>query len=126
MLRNIPNNYTRKMLLDLVNSLGFEGQYDFLYTPMDRSTGINRGYAFINMVSSSAAESLWQKFDGFCNWVLPTRKVSGVSWCERQGLEAHMQHFLRSSRGVEPLPEDCRPLCLQNGRLGPMQLEPLS
>lgn len=35
MLRNIPNKYTQRMLLTEVNSLGFEGQYDFFYLPID-------------------------------------------------------------------------------------------
>jgi len=35
MLRNIPNKYTQRMLLSEVNSLGFEGQYDFFYLPID-------------------------------------------------------------------------------------------
>jgi hypothetical protein len=93
---------------------------------MDFETHACLGYAFINMTSHEAALRFFKTFEGYSSWPVPSRKVSGVSWCERQGLEAHMQHFLRSSRGVEPLPEDCRPLCLQNGRLGPMQLEPLS
>ncbi|CAK9040679.1 unnamed protein product [Durusdinium trenchii] len=29
MLRNLPNNYTRDMLLELIDSLGFRGQYGF-------------------------------------------------------------------------------------------------
>ena len=35
MLRNIPNKYTQRMLLDEVNTLGFEGEYDFFYLPID-------------------------------------------------------------------------------------------
>ena len=35
MLRNLPNNYSRAMLLELLDSEGFAGQYDFFYLPMD-------------------------------------------------------------------------------------------
>merc|ERR1719163_748335 len=34
MLRNLPNNYTRAMLLKLIDSEGFGGKYDFVYLVM--------------------------------------------------------------------------------------------
>ncbi|CAE7621292.1 ML3, partial [Symbiodinium sp. CCMP2456] len=50
MLRNLPNNYTRDMLLELIDSMGFRGQYDFLYLPIDFQTHACLGYAFVNLV----------------------------------------------------------------------------
>ena len=35
MLRNIPNKYTQKMLLDVINESGFSGKYNFFYLPID-------------------------------------------------------------------------------------------
>ena len=34
MIRNIPNRYTKKMLLKTIN-LNHKGEYDFFYLPID-------------------------------------------------------------------------------------------
>merc|ERR1711988_1960162 len=33
MLRNLPNSYSRSMLLELIHAEGFGGSYDFVYLP---------------------------------------------------------------------------------------------
>ena len=35
MLRNIPNKYTRDMILDEIDELNFRKKYDFFYLPID-------------------------------------------------------------------------------------------
>lgn len=35
MLRNVPNDYTRQMLLDMLDDEGFKALYDFVYLPID-------------------------------------------------------------------------------------------
>merc|ERR1711907_803310 len=54
LLRNMPNNQTRKMLVQLLNRKGFEGQFDFLYLPIDFQSRISFGYGFVNFVSEES------------------------------------------------------------------------
>jgi len=116
MLRNMPNNYSRTMLLELLDAEGFAGQYDFLYLPMDFQSRASLGYAFINFTSSDSAESFWRVFEGYSNWAIPSRKMSGVSWSgPHQGLEAHIERYRNSPVMAESTPDEYKPILFDCG-----------
>jgi len=116
MLRNMPNNYSRKMLVELMDTEGFAGQYDFVYLPIDFETRACLGYAFINMTSSSAAMRFWRVFDGFSRWSIPSRKVSGVSWSgPHQGFDAHIERYRNSSIMSDATPDEYKPAIFRDG-----------
>ena len=120
MLRNLPNNYTRGMVMKMLNVEGFAGKYNFLYLPVDFATGACLGYAFVNLVSPDFAPGFWQTFDGFSRWVLPSKKVCGVTWSgPHQGLEAHVERYRNSPVMHPSVPEQYRPIILSGGRSVP-------
>lgn len=111
MLRNLPNNYSRTMLLDLMDSQGFAGEYDFVYLPMDFSTQSNIGYAFVNATSAGMARRIWKAFDGFSAWSIPSRKVCFLSWSDFcHGLEANVERYRNSPVMCNTVPEDYKPV----------------
>eukprot|EP00435_Cladocopium_sp_Y103_P020533 s363_g5.t1 len=99
-LRNVPNNYTRQMLLELLEEQGLSGHFDFLYLPCDFHRHANLGYAFVNLVDEASVMLFWRILDGFTGWALPTAKVGKVSFSgPHQGLLAHIERYRNS-----PLP----------------------
>lgn len=116
MLRNLPNNYSRAILLELIDSEGFAGQYDFFYLPMDFKSRASLGYAFVNLVSPAQAHAFREHFDGFSRWVLPSQKVCSVNWSTPyQGLEAHVERFRNSPVMHEAVPDEYKPVVFVNG-----------
>ena len=57
MIQNIPNKYSRQMLVDELNDK-HRYCYDFLYLPIDFRNKCNLGYAFINMITPADVVSL--------------------------------------------------------------------
>jgi len=120
MLRNLPNNYTRAMVLNLLDDEGFKGKYDFFYLPIDFKTNACLGYAFINLTCSSMVPGFWKVFEGFSRWALPSRKVCGVTWSgPHQGLEAHVARYRQSPVMHPSVPEECQPLIFVSGQRVP-------
>merc|ERR1719446_1944355 len=116
MIRNMPNNYTRDMLLELVDSMGFAGLYDFAYLPVDFQSQAGLGYAFINFGTVADAQLCFERFEGFSNWKVPSEKVCTVTWSSpTQGLEQHIDRYKNSPVMHHSLPDAWKPVLLQNG-----------
>ena len=91
-------------------------KYNFLYLPIDFRTPDCMGYAFVNLVDPTYVPDFWAKFSGYSNWVVRSKKLCGVSWSEpHQGLESHVERYRNSPIMHESVPDDYRPIVLQNG-----------
>jgi len=97
MIRNIPNQYTRKMLIKDFSQLGFADLYDFLYLPLDKDTRLNVGYAFVNFISPDVAAECRLKLEGFTFRKLRKSRVAFVSPAYLQGLERNLEHYRNSA-----------------------------
>lgn len=103
MIRNIPFRWSKDKVLDYVNAVGFQGQYDFFYLPQSWKHNSNFGYAFINFKTVEAATDFqfqmnglsWHKFS--TNAMLrqsESQKICHISPADIQGLENMKKHFL--------------------------------
>ncbi|PON47247.1 Splicing factor-like protein [Parasponia andersonii] len=109
MIKNIPNKYSQKLLLSMLDShciycneqiVGGRDQpfssYDFVYLPIDFNTKCNVGYGFVNMTSPEATWRLYKAFH-LQHWkVFNSRKICEVTYARVQGLEALKEHFKNS------------------------------
>eukprot|EP00490_Sorites_sp_Unknown_P014396 CAMPEP_0114653658 /NCGR_PEP_ID=MMETSP0191-20121206/9923_1 /TAXON_ID=126664 /ORGANISM="Sorites sp." /LENGTH=215 /DNA_ID=CAMNT_0001868811 /DNA_START=50 /DNA_END=697 /DNA_ORIENTATION=+ len=109
-LRNVPNNYTRQMLLELLEEQGLSGHFDFLYLPCDFHRHANLGYAFINLVDEASVTMFWSALDGFTGWSLPTFYWLVLAHC--QGGKGEFQWtasgFVGSYREISKQPSDAQ------------------
>ena len=92
MIKNIPNKYTQKMLLERLDSK-HAGRYDFFYLPIDLKNNCNVGYAFINMgdpvfvvsLFADLAGQMWERFN--------SEKICELSYGRIQGKQALVDNF---------------------------------
>ncbi|OMO60328.1 hypothetical protein CCACVL1_24241 [Corchorus capsularis] len=110
MIKNIPNKYSQKLLLNMLDNHcihcneqiadGEEDQplssYDFVYLPIDFNNKCNVGYGFVNMTSPQATWRLYKAFHHQHWEVFNSRKICEVTYARVQGLEALKEHFRNS------------------------------
>jgi hypothetical protein len=104
------------MFTNLLDSKGFFGRYDFVYLPIDFHRGAGLGYAFGNCATPSDAEEMKAKFQGFHHWSISSQKVCDVCYGEPlQGRQAHIDRYRNSTVMHHTVPDECKPICLENG-----------
>jgi len=62
MIQNIPNKYTKKMLMEEINEK-FRNKYDFFYLPIDFKNKCNLGYAFINLCDKKLVKHFYRAYN---------------------------------------------------------------
>lgn len=100
-IANIPNKYTKKMLMKLIDDK-FLSQYDFFYLPIDFENKCNVGYAFINFMNLEAVNNFlnifhkkkWPKFN--------SNKICEIRYAKIQGKENCIKHFANSCLMKQP------------------------
>jgi hypothetical protein len=123
MMRNIPNNYTRTMLLDLLKEQGFGAAFDFFYLPIDFKKKVGLGYAFINLIDPTTAEAFRKHFTGFNCWAAKSQKVCEVTWSDLlQGVDAHVDRYKNSPIMHEAIHDDFKPVLFKDGERVPFPL----
>jgi hypothetical protein len=127
MLQHLPSSYTRARLLELLDSQGFQGSYDFVYLPVDFEKWSVFGYAFVNMSSHDEALRAWKHFSGFTDWTAHHTatehpgsdadvRICEVSWGNPiQGLAASIERYRNSPVMHKLVPGHFKPVICSYG-----------
>jgi hypothetical protein len=120
-IRNLPNNYSKKQVLALLDKMGFAGSYDFFYLPYDFRRGFSLGYAFVNFTCGEKALECFHTFGGFSSWPRSrSKKVCMVGWSHQaQGYEANVERWRDSTIMLPSVPEEYKPSVFEKGVLKP-------
>eukprot|EP00292_Cryptomonas_paramecium_P023733 CAMPEP_0113669326 /NCGR_PEP_ID=MMETSP0038_2-20120614/4509_1 /TAXON_ID=2898 /ORGANISM="Cryptomonas paramecium" /LENGTH=144 /DNA_ID=CAMNT_0000585199 /DNA_START=350 /DNA_END=780 /DNA_ORIENTATION=+ /assembly_acc=CAM_ASM_000170 len=96
MIKNVPNKYSQRALLDVID-VNHAGKYDFFYLPIDFRNKCNLGYAFLNFTSPKAILDFAKEFSGKRWDRYNSEKVCEICFGRIQGRDRLIEHF-RSSR----------------------------
>jgi hypothetical protein len=117
MIKNLPGKCTNVMMMEMLDSVGLQGQYNFIYAPTDFRNYTSFGYAFVNLVSHDVA---LQAMEALEDWVCPTwgeqATAFEVCWSEpHQGLHTHVKRYQNSPVMHPDVLAEYKPLLLKNG-----------
>lgn len=116
-IQNIPNRYSRNMLLGLFDEYGFQNLYNLVYLPTDFMTSVNFGFAFVHFVSSEVAQRFRTKFHGFSEWNCNSSKICAVDFCAEQcGLDALIKRYQNCPVMHELVPDEYKPALFLDGQ----------
>mmetsp|Transcript_108890 Transcript_108890/g.162876 ORF Transcript_108890/g.162876 Transcript_108890/m.162876 type:complete len:353 (+) Transcript_108890:2-1060(+) len=114
MIRGLPASSSRATLLQILDANGLAAQYNFVYVPVDFSTGTGLGYALVNLTSPAAAACAWAVLDGLR--VGPGPEVCSVCWSHpHQGLAAHLERYVNSPVMHHSVPDAWKPAVFSGG-----------
>lgn len=115
-IRNIPKNISRSMLLQALEDAGFIKEINFVNLPLAYDSFKGFGYAFINFVTGAAAESFMESFSGFSNWPVQSNLAASVDFASGgQGLEAQIERYRNSPAMHESVDDQVKPVLLEDG-----------
>lgn len=116
MMRGLPSDYSRNMLIELLDLHHFKGLYDLVYLPVDFQCMQGFGYAFVNFISQEHAERFQAHFTGFSDWPTPSDLVAEVAWgTSFQGLEKHVVRYRNSPVMHASVPDSFKPALFSQG-----------
>lgn len=99
MLRSLPPRLGQRALMDELDRFGFEGEYDFLYIPLNLRTMTNVGFGFVNFVRADVANRFLEMLE--CGGIRRRNGKLGRQVCASlahiQGLEANLKHYENSA-----------------------------
>jgi hypothetical protein len=115
MLRGLPGNFSREMLIDLLDVNGYSRQFDLVYLPVDFESFEAYGFGFVNFTEPAIADRFKAFFDCFDGHPFSATQPSSTFWGRVQGLEANIEEYRNNCVMCEHVLEGCKPLLLCDG-----------
>ena len=92
MIKNIPNKFTRDLLLNIIDQ-NFKGTYDLFILPTDANRYKNFGYAFINFICSYYIPYFYCSFNGKKWGSTNSQKICEITYSKIQGRNNLLSHY---------------------------------
>jgi len=111
MIKNIPTHVTQVKFVEKLNK-NFNGDFNFLYLPIDFIKKSNVGYAFINFRKPKTIVSFCNFYEGkLWGFDKDPRKICYISYARIQGYKNICDHFKKSSIMMQ-VDEQIKPIML--------------
>ena len=92
MIKNIPNKFTREILLNIIDQ-NFRGTYDIFILPTDSNQFKNFGYCFINFTNSYYIPYFYYMFNGNKWSFTNSKKICEITYSKIQGKNKLLNHY---------------------------------
>jgi len=118
MLRNLPLDICRDVLLGHLDDAGFAGAYNFVYLPVDFTRRRGLGYALVSACTPEVAEVMLLRLDGYRLGRADSEEdVWQASWSDPcRSVAEHIERY-RNSPVMHPnMPDEYKPAIFMDGK----------
>lgn len=118
MLRNIPTSLTREKLMEVLAREGWAGRYTFLYLPVEFVSGVNYGYAFLNLTNWEDSPEFSIHFLNFQAWGQGSDNPGSFVMIDAKHtcLQDYIARYRNSPVMSPSVPDAFKPLVFSHGR----------
>ncbi|CAK0831077.1 unnamed protein product [Prorocentrum cordatum] len=85
LMRNLPSDLSRGMLIKEMKKKGFAGLYDFVHFPLDVRSKKCLGYAYVNLTNMEHMRRFTSVFHGFKGWPVSSSKGCSIAFSQAIG-----------------------------------------
>jgi len=118
-VRRIPRHFTRAHIIEMLERGGLRLSCDFLYLPVDFNSGDNLGFAFLNFITSGAAELCRDRFHrepaGISTDAILRDGLEVVWAVMQQGLKANIKRYRNNPVMHVTVPDEYKPALFCKG-----------
>jgi len=110
-ISNVPCGFCWASVVEMLDSQGLNGLYNFVHVPVDGDSGESVGYAVVNMVSDHVAELAMLLLRAFDGW----QESLKVEWNNQQGVDNLIEMLRDSEIMHECVPDKYKPVLFVTG-----------
>lgn len=116
MVRSLPKNISQELLLKELDDTGFGGFYDFCFLPRRLMSHLNQGFAFVNFVSASIADTFSRTWNGksrfihFCGGRKPVSVALATIQGRKANVDCWLERFANQKDDFQHLPFSLPPI----------------
>jgi len=115
-VKNLPAGCTHLELRRILDELGFDGLYNFIYVPFLFDKSVILGYGLVNFEQHDHAVKAQAILNGFSSWPVDDDKCCEVEWGgAQQSLHAHIERYRNSPVMHSSVPDTYKPVVFDKG-----------
>jgi RNA recognition motif-containing protein len=115
-VKNLPEGCTHHELQRILNEVGLDGLYNFIYVPFDFKKSVVFRYGFVNFEQHEQAVRAMAILEGFSGWVVDGEKGCEVEFSgAQQSLHALVERYRNSPVMHASVPVAFKPLLFEKG-----------
>jgi hypothetical protein len=105
LMRNLPPDLSRGMLIKAMHKKGFAGLFDIVHLPLEVPSKKCMGYAYVSLTTMEHKQRFTDAFHGFKGWPVSSPKCCSIAWSQTKGAPTNTEGSRNSPETGNAVPD---------------------